>query len=229
MAIEVPDHFWGWQGIDPFAFPMRQRCQGYFQECHVVLHPFYRKVFHDHYNFERNYELAYPLIERVTWKEVMSAIEAPDPAALARAIVLMDGTKTDIATEKLHGRLLGHCSHCDLIELDWQEDRIPLDMLILFGRFLLRHGYKSANLVTGTYPSSIREVGLVENELFGAVSDQPGHIAMFAADMTYALKLDYHDLPFSWLLSNGIPPEGILEEIGFEGFRADDRMTAAWF
>jgi hypothetical protein len=49
-----------------FDKPILEFYKGCFEDCFVVLHPFYKIIFADHYNVLANFKLTYPLIERIT-------------------------------------------------------------------------------------------------------------------------------------------------------------------
>jgi hypothetical protein len=70
-----------------FDEPILDYFKGYFDDCFIILHPFYKKVFVDNYNELANYRLTYPLLQKITWEEILKRTGIKSKAKLALTIV----------------------------------------------------------------------------------------------------------------------------------------------
>jgi hypothetical protein len=214
-----------------FDKPILDFYKGYFDICYVVLHPFYRKVFADNYNELGNFRLTYPLIERITWSEIIKRTEIADIKKLALAITY-DSCNSNyqslIKNEK--EILLSFYESVDIVEPYWVEDRIPEDLIVLFFELLIKLGYteiKVGDWIEDEY-EKIEVIKLTQENKFENAVRFSNRNFILTPDNKYCLKLPYHDLPYTFLLTNEILANEIIAELNYEGFFANSKTEVYW-
>lgn len=64
-----------------------------FESGYIALHPFYRRVFQEDFDYRRRLKDSFNLIEPITWNKVMSELKFKDTSQLARAILRENTTE----------------------------------------------------------------------------------------------------------------------------------------
>ena len=109
----------------------------------VALHPFYKKIFSDNYNYLDKLELTYPLFERVLWETVANEIGFKSSTILAKALTWGN---------EVHFRELRDYVEYKNIELP--DEQIPADIIIKVFQNLLAW---QVNEVIGSFTDNTLE------------------------------------------------------------------------
>lgn len=211
--------------------PILEYYAGFFDGCYVVLHPFHKRVFHEDYDYKKNYEYTFPLIETVKWAEVMkgSGIRSLQKLAIAICSTSESDAKSKGAWEEWQ-RLEEYLKVFRIEEHSYMNDIIPCEIILVFLRFLLNCGF--TKIITSQFfigdRKNIHEIAISKDSLYkDAVRfEHQGFIA--SPDFTYCLQLPYFDSPHSLLLTNGIDIKTAVAQMKLEGFYADDHTTNMW-
>ncbi|GAA4299616.1 DUF2711 family protein [Compostibacter hankyongensis] len=212
--------------------PILSFFEGVFTDCFIILHPFYKEVFADHYNELQNYELTYPLIERVTWSQVIKQTGIKNKDRLALTITypsLNDNFRKMVGSEwnEFHPFLKEN----HILEPSWAEDKIPEDVLLRFLNFLLEMGH--TDIKVGHWPEYMGEeielVKLTGENKFDLAVKLANRNFVYSLEKDCCLKLPYHDSPYSLLLTNGIAANEIAARLNYEGFKANQETNIYWY
>jgi hypothetical protein len=215
-----------------FNKPILDFYKGYFEDCFIVLHPFYKQIFRDDYNELKNFKLTYPLIERISWFEILKRTGIKNKEKLALTI-------TYPACDKKYQSLVEHeweefqpfLKENNILNAYWEEDKIPEDIILPFLELLLKNGYSEIK-VGHWFEFTNHKVEVVklndENKFDCAVRFARQNF-IYTTDNKYCLKLPYHDFPYSLLLTNKVSANEIAMELYYEGFSADQRTQIYWY
>ena len=105
-----------------------------YQFAYVALHPFYKKVFSDKYDYESDLQLAYPLLQPVHWETVALEMGLKRTTYLAAGI-----NQTD---EKLYREIN---DFLDYKNLEFPDERFPYSILIPTLKFLNQQNINKIN------------------------------------------------------------------------------------
>ena len=214
-----------------FSEPILNFYKGCFEHCFIVLHPFYKQIFRKDYNELDNFKLTYPLIERISWMEILNRTGIINKERLALTI-------TYPACEKKYQSLVDHewnefqpfLKDNNILEPFWTEDKIPEDIILPFLELLLKQGYNEIKV--GHWfefkNEKVEFAMLTDENKFDSAVKFARHNFIFTADNMYCLKLPYHDLPFTFLLTNGISATDVAKILTYEGFTANDKTYVYW-
>jgi hypothetical protein len=214
-----------------FDKPILGFYKGYFDNCFVVLHPFYRQVFADNYNVLGNFRLTYPLLQKITWEEILkrTGIKSQTKLALTITYPACDRHFRSLV-EFERNEFEPFISENNILEPYWAEDKIPEDLIVLFLQLLMKRGY--TEIIVGHWPEYADEkmqvVKLTDENKFDNALRFATQNFFLTTDNKYCLKLPYHDLPYTFLLTSEISANEIASELNYEGFPADNKTEVYW-
>jgi hypothetical protein len=198
----------------------------------VLLHPFYRKVFDDNYNALANLKLTYSLTERITWAEIIKRTGISDIKKLALAITYNAcNSNYQKLIKKENEILTSFYKFVDIVEPYWDLDKIPEDLIVPFLELLMKRGY--TEIKVGYWhefaDQKIEIVKLTDENKFENALRFATQNFILTTDYKYCLKLPYHDLPYTFLLTNGISASEVATDLKYEGFSADNKTNVYWY
>jgi hypothetical protein len=214
-----------------FDKPILDYFKGYFDDCFIILHPFYKKVFADNYNEFTNYKLTYPLLQKVTWEEILERTGIKSKAKLALTITY---PACDIhfrsLVESERKEFTPFLYENNIIEPFWEEDKIPEDIILPFIEFILKQGY--TDIKVGHWPEHsnelIQTITINDENKFDCAVKFARQNFIFTSDKKFCLKLPYRDLPYTFLLTDKVSAYKVATELNYEGFRADHTTKTYW-
>jgi hypothetical protein len=104
------------------------------KEVLICLFPFQRQVFADHFNWEANLKLTYPLLSKISWNEISNDIKFHSLSRLAKGILeLHDQYKLELKE---------YCEWKKIELPDYAADKIPAVILIPLIQYLQKNGLR---------------------------------------------------------------------------------------
>lgn len=214
-----------------FDEPILDYFKGYFDDCFIILHPFYKKVFADNYNELANYRLTYPLLQKITWEEILKRTGIKSIAKLALTVVYPSCDKHFRSlVESERNEFTPFLNENNILEPFWEEDKIPEDVIVTFLEHLLKHGYTDIRVGHWLEHSNepIQTITINDDNKFECAVKFASQNFIFTTDSKFCLKLPYHDLPYTFLLTNKVSATDVATELNFEGFRAEQTTKTYW-
>ena len=214
-----------------FDKPILDFYKGFFEDCFIILHPFYKQIFIDDYNELDNFKLTYPLIERISWAEIQkrTGIKSKEKLTLTITYPVCD-KKYQSLIENEWNEFQPFLKDNSILPPFWEEDKIPEDIILPFLELLLKQGYAEIKVGHWFEFANERVEGVkltAENKFDSAVKFARQNF-FFTPDNKYCLKLPYHDLPYSFLLTNGVSASEVARELNYEGFSPDRKTEIYW-
>lgn len=212
--------------------PILEFYHGFFSDCFIILHPFYKEVFSDIFNEYENFQLTYPLIERITWKEILKQTGIKNRDRLALTI-------TYPANDEDHRRMVESewnefhhfLKEKHFIEPYWDVDKIPEDIILPFLEYVIAENY--TEIKVGHWPEFSDEkveARKLDNEnKFNSAVKFANRNFIYTPDRKYCLKLPSRDLPYSFFMTNEVKASIISSKLDYEGFSADKETKAYWY
>jgi len=215
-----------------FDKPILEFYKRYFQNCFVVFHPFYYKVFADNYNPLDKFNLTYPLTERITWGEIIKRTKISDIKRLALAITHNAcNSYHQSLVKKEHEILSSFYKFANIVEPYWDEDKIPEDLIVSFLELLMKSGYREIKV--GHWPEiadkKVDVIKLTNENKFESALRCANQNFIITTDNKYCLKLPYHDFPYTFLLTNEVSAAKVAADLNYEGFLADNKTEVYWY
>jgi hypothetical protein len=171
------------------------------------------------------------LIERIKWAEIMKRTEISDVKKLALAIT-HDGCSSHYRNliKKEASILSSFYKFVDIIEPYWSEDKIPEDLIVPFLELIMKRGY--TEIKVGRWfefaDQKVEVAKLTDENKFDNALRFARQNFIITTDNKYCLKLAYHDLPYTLLLTNEISANEVATELNYEGFNADKKTDFYW-
>ena len=214
-----------------FDEPILDYFKGCFDDCFIILHPFYKKVFADNYNELVNYRLTYPLLQKVTWQEILKQTGIKSNAKLALTITYPACDKQFRSlVESERNEFEPFLNDSNILEPFWAEDKIPEDIIVPFIEYLLKNSYSDIRvghwLEHSNEPIQTRPIS--DDNKFDCAVKFARQNFIFTTDNKFCLKLPYHDLPYTFLLTNKVSANEVAAELNYEGFSADRTTKTYW-
>lgn len=215
-----------------FEKPILEFYNGFFSGCFIILHPFYKRIFSQHFNEFENFNLTYPLIERVSWESILKLTGIKGIKQLALTI-------TYRVNDESHQRMVQSewnefkpfLEERHFIEPSWDNDKIPEDVILPFLEYLLSDGY--TEIKVGHWPEfsdeKIKLMALTNETKFDDAVKLSNRNFIYTLDGRYCLKLPYHDLPYSFFMTNEVEAGKVSAKLNYEGFDADKRTKMYWY
>lgn len=215
-----------------FEKPILEFYNNLFSECFIVLHPFYKKVFSTYYDEYEKFKLTYPLIERVSWESILKQSGIKNINRLALTITYASNDRKHqrmVNSERNEYQLFLEGKH--FLEPFWDTDKIPEDLIVPFLEHLLSENY--TEIKVGHWPEFSDEavqLRKISNETkFNVAIEFAQKYFIYTTDKKYCLRLPYHDLPYSYFMTNGVKADEIALKLNYEGFIAGQQTKMYWF
>jgi hypothetical protein len=203
----------------------------YFSDCFVILHPFYKKVFIDEYEFLNSYQYSSKLIERIQWASILKLTGIKTLSKLALTITFFSiEKKLQSLVESEKNEFEPFLKENNIIEPYWSEDKIPEDVVLSFLNMLIQEGYSEV-LYSESFENiknEILETRIESKNIFEVVVKFSKLNFILTKDKKFCLKLPDHDLPYTFLLTNQISAMKTANLLNFEGFVADFKTKPYW-
>lgn len=197
-----------------------------FSGSYIALNPFYKKVFHDDFDFRGCLKDSFNLIQTVRWRQVMTELGFKNIRQLARALLEIDVSDWKELKDFVRYKRLS----CPIIG----EDTIPETLLFKYLKYLISDGNKQ---ITRRYSEQTivvqdnQDIDLPLNEgnIFDVIM-QLWHASAITGDKTEIILLrPDHDCPYTLILGDKKVVNSFIAKFEIEGFWTDHETTFYWW
>lgn len=197
-----------------------------FESGYIALHPFYKRVFQDDFDYRRNLKDTFHLIESVTWDKVKTDLKFKDLKQLANALLTINSSDLKELEDFVeYKRLL-----FPVIE----EDTIPEVLLNKYLQYLKGHGIKE--VISGYSKHTIFEddrqnnrIEFDEKNLFEVIGLLHHKFVVTVDSLNIVLLLPDHDCPYTLILGDKVLVETFIRDFDVEGFWVDKKTNFDWW
>ncbi|MCH7403909.1 hypothetical protein ACFOUP_10250 [Belliella kenyensis] len=192
------------------------------EEVLICLYPFQKQVFADHFNWEANLKITYPLLSTISWKEISKEIGFNSMNRLAKGILeLQEPFKTE----------LKEFSELKKVDFpDYAADRIPPTILIPLIEYFQDNGMVEIRIMKmDRFPNSETRLVSFENknqfEIYNEIKDAK---ALMAENDIKILIPDF-DCPYAILSGSKETCADIVKICGIEFLKTNNRTQIDWW
>ncbi|MFN8312478.1 MAG: hypothetical protein U0289_06700 [Cyclobacteriaceae bacterium] len=197
-----------------------------FESGYIALHPFYRRVFQEDFDYRRRLKDSFNLIEPITWNKVMSELKFKDTSQLARAILRENTTEAK--------ELNDYVEYRRLVFPVMVEDTIPEVILYKYLKYLLGHGIKEVTKGYSKHTSPPddkrnKNLGFSESNIFEVIEYLEHGFVVETDFLNIVLLLPNHDCPYTLILGDKELVDSFVEGFSIEGFWVDRNTRFDWW
>jgi hypothetical protein len=188
----------------------------------ICLFPFYRQIFADHYNWEGNLKLTYPLLKSKTWHEVAIKVGFNTLERVALGILEL---KEPFTTE-----LQEFCEHEKLDPPDFAADKIPEMVLIPIIEYLKTNQYNVLNINEfKRFPDSQNSIIDLANIDIFEVFNQLESAKFLKSENDIEILIPDYDCPYILISGKKNDCLELVNFCGLETFEADHKTKFDWW
>lgn len=188
----------------------------------ICLFPFYNIVFAEHYNWEGNLKLTYPLLETVSWKEVAKITGFNTINRVASGLLdVKEPFKTELPEALEHYKIVPP-THFD--------DKIPETILIPVLTYLKRLNHKSLEMkpFDRFHFSATGMVDLTGSNVFD-IYYQLRDSKFLITENQISMLLPNYDSPYILIFGNEQECLKLIEAANLETSKADKNTRFDWW
>ena len=197
-----------------------------FESGYIALHPFYKSVFQDDFDYKGRLKDTFHLIEPVTWDKVIKELKFKNINQLANAI--LESNPPDSR------ELKDFVEYKRLVFPIVEEDTIPEVLLHKYLKYLIGHGVKE--VIRGYSKHTVfqedrqnTKIEVDETNIF-RVMEQLQHKFVVTVDkMKMALLLPDHDCPYTLVLGEKKLVNSFITDFDIEGFWVGKKTNFDWW
>lgn len=186
------------------------------------LFPFQKQVFADHYNWEANLRLTYPLLSTVRWKDISGEVGFHSLNRLAKAIL---GLESSFEKE-----LIEYCEWKKIGFPDFAADKIPAVMLIPLIRYFKQNGLTEIwTKKSDRFPGSETKAVVSENKDEFEVYEELKDAKVMTTDTGIEILLPDYDCPYAILKGSKESCAEIVNACKIEYLNTNCRTQLDWW
>ncbi|MCH7408965.1 hypothetical protein MM239_06140 [Belliella sp. DSM 111904] len=192
------------------------------EEVLICLYPFQKQVFANHFDWEANLKITYPLLSTISWKEMSKEIGFNSLNKLAKGILeLQEPFKTE----------LKEFSEWKKVDFpDYAADRIPPTILVPLIEYFQDIGMVEIRILKmDRFPDSeTRLVSFKNKNRFEIYNELKDSKALLAENNVKILIPDF-DCPYAILSGSKETCADIVKNCGIEFLKAKNRTQIDWW
>jgi len=197
-----------------------------FDSGYVALHPFYKSVFQEDYDYRRCLKDTFHLIQPVSWDKVIAELKFKNINQLAKALLNLNSSEFRELKDFLeYKRVL-----IPVIE----EDTIPeillnkyLKSLIIRGVNEVIRGYSKHTIFEDDKQNTKIQVN--ERNIFEVIGQLQNRFVVTENNMEIVLLLPGHDSAYTLILGDNEVVKSFITDFEIEGFWVDKKTTFNWW
>lgn len=198
----------------------------HFESGYIALHPFYKRVFQDDFDYQSRLRDTFHLIEPVTWNKVITELKFKSLNQLAKALL-----KHNVPYAK---ELVDFVAYKRLLFPVIEEDTIPELLLYKYIKFLLGQG--ANEVISGYSKHTLSEehrnntnIQIDHKNIFDVIGQLQYRFVVKGNTINIILLLPDHDCPYTLVLGDKKLVSSLITDFSVEGFWIDKNTKFDWW